>query len=178
MCDIIALELRLFCDFINKFLVSFSVWWFIAIALQINHVHMLQYIQAVLYLYLCKPSPAAWDHINFQILPNSFSRVCIEAACTNTGSHFLFNKFSIIIQYICHNGNVYVEYHVIIYMYIIQFKKWFIFWQYCMLQRFELHYICSLEFGRGWKKGCCRNYWQSASECQLKLSKCIPFKSY
>ena len=27
--------------------------------------------------YLRKPSPAAWVHINFRILPNSLSRVCI-----------------------------------------------------------------------------------------------------
>ena len=36
------------------------------------------------YMYLCRPSSAAWVHINFQILPNSFSRI---------SGHFLLLKY-------------------------------------------------------------------------------------
>ena len=36
------------------------------------------------YMYLCRPSSVAWVHINFQILPNSFSRI---------SGHFLLLKY-------------------------------------------------------------------------------------
>ena len=43
--------------------------------------------------YLCKPSSATWVHKNFQIVPNSLSRVWMLRLYKRTGGHFLFLKY-------------------------------------------------------------------------------------